>query len=65
MPIKTANDLDIPACSMCGDENCINDAHWGWICADCKDEYDEIERTTDWDAYEERKRRRIEESNEY
>lgn len=55
------------ACPHCGDEDCglINDPVFGWICDSCRDDYERIERETDWDRYEEERRRKIAEANEY
>lgn len=54
-------------CSSCGDDSkyLIKDNWWGWVCNDCKEDLDRVDRETDWDAYEEKKRQRIAEGNEY
>lgn len=53
---------DWTACNICRDEEKgLTDYYGTPMCEDCI----RIEETTDWDAYEENKRRRIAEANEY
>ena len=54
-------------CGYCGsDENgLIRDPMYGVICPDCLEEYDELDRTIDLSSFEEDKRRRLAEQQEY
>lgn len=53
-------------CCQCGDEtSLVRDEYYGWICCECLDEMRRIERETDWDDYEQRRRERLAEENEY
>lgn len=54
-------------CSLCGDDEVglLNDPHWGWCCDTCKQEYDQLERATDWDSHEAHRRQKLAEANEY
>ncbi len=54
---------DWSACNICGDPEAqqLTDYYGTPMCDDCI----HIEETTDWDAYEERKRERLSEENEY
>lgn len=53
------DDLDFSCCVICGkDERPLDDSRW---CDDCL----EMDRNTDWDAWDEKRRNRIAEENEY
>lgn len=53
---------DWTACNICRDEEAgLTDYYGTPMCDRCI----QMEETTDWDAYEENKRRRIAEANEY
>ncbi len=57
----------IPTCSGCGGDEVamvLSNVH-GWVCMVCITEFERLDRQTDWDQYEEKKRRRIQEANEY
>jgi hypothetical protein len=58
---------EINCCSGCGDDEVgiTKDSYYGWICKQCFDDFERIDRETDWDKWEEDKRRRIAEANEY
>lgn len=49
------------ACQCCDSEAPARDYYGTSLCEECI----EMDRDTDWDAYEEEKRRRIAEQNEY
>lgn len=54
-------------CPYCGDDEqgLIKDRSWGWICDSCLAEYERIDRETDWESWDEDRRRKIAEANEY
>lgn len=53
---------DWTQCNYCGDDEAgLTDYYGVPLCDKCV----EMERTTDWDEWEDKKRRRIAESNEY
>jgi hypothetical protein len=61
---------DNDCCSHCGADledvgGLIRHELYGWGCAQCLNELERIERETDWDEYEQRRRERIAEANEY
>nr|WP_136252859.1 hypothetical protein [Ningiella ruwaisensis] len=55
-----------PMCTGCGiDSPLINTSQYGWICNECHQEFETIDRTYDLEDHERRKRERIAEQNEY
>ncbi len=56
-----------PICTVCGDDeiSLTNDKYYGWICDPCRNDLDRIDLETDWDDFEEKRRNRIQEANEY
>lgn len=66
MPTMTISTTTF-SCSSCGDEDCalVKDKDWGWVCDDCKQSLDKVDRETDWDRWEQDRRERIAEQNEY
>ena len=55
------------SCTSCGDDEAglVNDKTWGWVCDDCKQQLDKIDRETDWESWDEERRRKLAEANEY
>ena len=54
--------LDFTACNYCSDDEKPLENYYGTVlCKDCI----KMEKETDWDAFEEKKRQRIAEQNEY
>lgn len=54
--------LDFRACNYCSDKYKPLENYYGTVlCADCI----KMEKETDWDEFERRRRERIAESNEY
>ncbi len=49
----------------CGKEVAVFKSIWGEVCHACHTEYNDLDRTTDWDQHEADKRECIVESNEY
>lgn len=55
------------SCTSCGDDESglIKDKTWGWVCNDCKENLDKVDRETDWESWDEDRRRKLAEANEY
>lgn len=53
-------------CYMCGDDEALSytKLDGNWLCSNCVADYEEMDNL-DLEEYEERKRRRIQEQNEY
>jgi hypothetical protein len=59
--------LESISCCGCGCDikPLVKDKNYDWICHDCLQEFEIIDRETDWDDFEAKKRARIAEANEY